>query len=243
MGDIYSCCLECIAMIDCEPKLLSRLHTEKNMRKDIFDEDYYNAWKNSKSSPDYLLHCKQIYEKYSGLVEGLCAFQQNGWWNRVWTWQEMALPFGVVRLMAETDIDRVQSNTITMDDLLNSFKNAADIVLYMHSTKEDREIHVFLFDWLAEISYARAFKKHGVEMTPTYQFFTLIRSLSKSPRRCMDPVDYVYGVLGILQIKIPRMTDPQKVWQHFLYELDDYMDMAGFKNKVFQIPQGVVEYS
>ncbi|KAI7883051.1 hypothetical protein K492DRAFT_193038 [Lichtheimia hyalospora FSU 10163] len=240
MGDIYSCCLECIAMIDCETNLISRLHTEKNMRKELYDEDYINASKSSNSSSDYLLHCKQIYEKYSELVEDLCAFQQSGWWNRVWTLQEMALPFGAVLLMAETDIDRLQSNTITMDDLLNSFKNAMDIILYMkHKNEYDPVIHKFLFYWFVGIFYSRAFKKRGFEITPAYEFFSLFSSLASSFRLCMDPVDYVYGVLGMLQIKIPRMTDPKKVWQRFLSELDDYMQMAGFKNQDFQDPEGI----
>ncbi|KAI7885178.1 hypothetical protein K492DRAFT_172505 [Lichtheimia hyalospora FSU 10163] len=52
----------------------------------------------------------------------------------------------------------------------------------------------------------------------------------------MDPVDYVYGVLGMLQIKIPRMTDPKKVWQRFLSELDDYMDTAGIKGEEIPNP-------
>ncbi|KAI7874550.1 hypothetical protein K492DRAFT_199873 [Lichtheimia hyalospora FSU 10163] len=227
MGDIYSCCLECIAMIDCEPNLLSRLHTVKNKRKEIHDEYYIKAWKSSKSSSKYLLHGKQIYEKYSELVKDLYAFQQSEWWKRVWTWQEMALPFGVVRFMAETDIDRLESNTIAMDDLLNSSKNAADILLYMeHKNEYDHEIHRPLVCWFSEIFYARAFNEHVAEKTPAYRFCTLINSLNGSPRRCMDPVDYVYGLLGILQIKIPRMTDPKKLWQRFLFELDDYMDKA-----------------
>ncbi|KAI7885179.1 hypothetical protein K492DRAFT_22064 [Lichtheimia hyalospora FSU 10163] len=138
MGDIYSCCIECIAMIDCEPKLLSRLHTEKNIRKEIIDADLFDAFKNSKSGSKYLLHGKQIYEKYPELVDDLSAFRQSEWWNRVWTWQEMALPFGVVRLMAETDIDRLQSNTIALDDLLHSFKNAVDNLLYMKHKNECR---------------------------------------------------------------------------------------------------------
>ena len=75
-------------------------------------------------------------------------------------------------------------------------------------------------------------------MTSAYQFKYLISSLADSPRRCMDPVDYVYGVLGILQIKIPRMTNPKKLWKRFLSELDHYMDMAGFKNEDFQTPEG-----
>ena len=73
---------------------------------------------------------------------------------------------------------------------------------------------------------------------PADHFCSLINSLQASTRCCMDPVDYVYGVLGMLQIKIPRMTDPKKVWQRFLSELDDYMDMAGFKNEDTQDAEG-----
>lgn len=48
----------------------------------------------------------------------------------------------------------------------------------------------------------------------------------------MDPVDYVYGVLGILQIKMPRMTDPDQVWKRFLSELDNYMEMEKMKEGI-----------
>ncbi|KAI7887236.1 hypothetical protein K492DRAFT_173569 [Lichtheimia hyalospora FSU 10163] len=51
----------------------------------------------------------------------------------------------------------------------------------------------------------------------------------------MDPVDYVYGVLGMFNIKIPRMTEPKAVWQRFLSELENYMDMAGLKNKLIHV--------
>lgn len=52
--------------------------------------------------------------------------------------------------------------------------------------------------------------------------FTVIKSLCSSTRRCYDPCDYVYGVLGMIQINIPRMEDPNAVWRHFLSELDYY---------------------
>lgn len=42
-----------------------------------------------------------------------------------------------------------------------------------------------------------------------------------SKRRCYDPADYVYGVLGMMQIKIPRMNDPNAVWWYLLSKLDD----------------------
>lgn len=49
----------------------------------------------------------------------------------------------------------------------------------------------------------------------------------------MDPADYVYGVLGVFQFKIPRMNDPNAVWHYFLSELDNYMETTGMKNDKF----------
>ena len=87
--------------------------------------------------------------------------------------------------------------------------------------------------WMMEISQTRDFSKHDVKKNHAYQFLFLLSSLGESTRRCMDPVDYVYGVLGILNVKIPRMTDPKAVWQRFLSELDNYMDMTDIKSAVF----------
>ena len=93
-------------------------------------------------------------------------------------------------------------------------------------------MHGLLHDWMAEIFYSRrAFKKHDGKMALAYEFLSFIGTLQGSTRRCMDPVDYVYGVLGMLQLKIPRMADRKKVWQRFLSEIDDYMDRMGIKNK------------
>lgn len=54
-----------------------------------------------------------------------------------------------------------------------------------------------------------------------------MQSLISSKRRCYDPADYVYGVLGMMQIKIPRMADPNAVWRHLLSKLDDLYPLAG----------------
>lgn len=40
----------------------------------------------------------------------------------------------------------------------------------------------------------------------------------------MDPSDYVYGVLGVLQFEIPRMANPKEVWHDFLSELDNFVE-------------------
>lgn len=88
----------------------------------------------------------------------------------------------------------------------------------------DRKPGNFRSRFMFEICQARAFNKHRIGKKSASGFFSLIMSLSVSRRRCMDPVDYVYGVLGMFQIKIPRMSDPAAVWQRFLSELQQYME-------------------
>ncbi|CDH60924.1 predicted protein [Lichtheimia corymbifera JMRC:FSU:9682] len=179
----------------------------------------------------------QIYKQYPRLLVDLFTFMQSKWWTRVWTLQEMALPFGEVRFMSETDTERCQRNTITMDDLINSCANALGAMYYdRHAFREfpsDHMVRESLECWIIETSKAREFGKHravkGVE-----RLVNLFSSFSFSFRRCYDPVDYVYGVLGLLQIKISRMTDPTAVWQRFLYELDNYLeDFKGTEFPVF----------
>ncbi|KAJ8654552.1 hypothetical protein O0I10_009734 [Lichtheimia ornata] len=187
MGDIYACCVECIAMIDCAPDLIPQLHTMPCVTK---------GDSNTAGKPCSQNNMHHYDDKYSQLIELLSTLMQSQWWKRVWTWQEMALPFGDVRLVAETDTTKqFATNTITVDDLVSRFQAAAFHIM---------EIGVF----------------SGADN-------------SDSERRCYDPVDYVYGVLGIFQFKVPRMTDPKAVWQRFLVELDHYMEATGIKGESF----------
>lgn len=77
---------------------------------------------------------------------------------------------------------------------------------------------------MSEIYQARTFNKHRIEEKTPPRYVFLMTSLAGSRRRCMDPVDYVYGVLGMFQFKIPRMSDPNAVWQRFLSELEKYTE-------------------
>lgn len=86
-----------------------------------------------------------------------------------------------------------------------------------------------LDDWIREITFARKSNKQRVGVKVPREFYNLIDALGKSQRHCYDPVDYVYGVLGMFQINIERMSDPVQVWRRFLLELDTYMDRNGFK--------------
>ncbi|KAJ8654564.1 hypothetical protein O0I10_009746 [Lichtheimia ornata] len=236
MGDIYSCCYECIVMIDCEPDLIPQLYAMMDA-----DEAFPNyCWVLENRNLDDLLPYKQLYDdKYPQMIDLLYALMQSQWWQRVWTWQEMALPVGGVRLMAETGTHRSLNNTITVDDL-GRFYNAVFVINeyeYNRQLQESKESTEWLnvrtvLHWLFDIFRARRSNNQRIKNKKNARiFYFLICSLGKSTRRCMDPVDYVYGVLGMFHFKIPRMTDPNTVWQLFLAELDNYM--MDFKDKKF----------
>lgn len=81
-----------------------------------------------------------------------------------------------------------------------------------------------LRSWMDEITQARDLTKRRLTQVNTLGFVDLIHSLGFSKRQCMDPADYVYGVLGMLQIKIPRLKNHNVVWTRFLYELENFVN-------------------
>ncbi|KAJ8652019.1 hypothetical protein O0I10_012363 [Lichtheimia ornata] len=226
MGDIYSCCLECIAMIDCEPGLISQLHPMGVFKKEDFNTHYLKN----------IVAAIKCYDQCCQLTNILYTLIQSRWWKRVWTWQEMALPFGEVRLMAETGTHKPLSNTITVDELVSNYggmlalersiKDPYGDVLLWRRKEATAQTEMIVGAWCEETIAARTYNKDRLEGGKMYGKFLylLLRTWGKCPRRCMDPVDYVYGVLGMLQIEIPRMDNPDAVWKLFLSEMDKLID-------------------
>ncbi|KAI7876099.1 hypothetical protein K492DRAFT_198732 [Lichtheimia hyalospora FSU 10163] len=224
MGDIYACCLECIAMVDCEPSLIPLLHTMTPAEED-FPKDTKLKWQ---VNLDYYLPYKQFYDKkYPHLVERLFDFMRSEWWQRVWTWQEVALPLGDVRFMAETG---THQHTIALNYVFDNYRNMAFIMNEYVEHRDNEEPSAPLRnvkavrDWLFTVLDARSFNETRIEKKSAHKLMFLMDTLGDSTRRCMNPVDYVYGVLGMLQIKIPRMEDPYAVWKSFLCEFENYID-------------------
>lgn len=73
---------------------------------------------------------------------------------------------------------------------------------------------------MEEMRRAKCYSAYRMVEFDPMSIVDVIESFGTSPRRCMDPVDYVYGVLGVIPFDIPRMTDPKKVWQQFLSHLE-----------------------
>lgn len=93
--------------------------------------------------------------------------------------------------------------------------------MYMIDTMRETEE---ILMWMGEIEQARDFNKKRMLKMEAIDFYKLVKSLGYSMRECMDPADFVYGVLGMLQIKMPRLSNPKEVWARFLHELEIYME-------------------
>ncbi|KAJ8652917.1 hypothetical protein O0I10_011451 [Lichtheimia ornata] len=242
MGDIYACCLQCIAMIDCEPALISNIHTKLEAVEEI------KKLLKRKRRP-YLTNKELHQTKASQLIDLLDTFFQSEWWQRVWTWQEMALPYRNVSFMAEAETRRLHTtNTITTDDLEEFGSILISHILYIMRHKLAPEYVGFetsdeVCNRLNDVYAARACNAFRIIMTRSETLYFVIGSLVSSNRRCYDPCDYVYGVLGAMQIKIPRMTDPNDVWRHFLSKLDDLapLDSRRWMDYADEIDLGEVE--
>ncbi|KAI7878412.1 hypothetical protein K492DRAFT_196881 [Lichtheimia hyalospora FSU 10163] len=153
----------------------------------------------------------------------LSSVTRCSWWNRVWTFQEMALPPTVI-LVPET-ITEIEhpDNMIDIDDIRDFEVILGKMLLYLIKIgSRPLQAPSTAFK---ELRFSR-----GLEMDRKSSFLdlsslvNLFNLLGQSSRQCMDPVDYVYGVLGLLRIRIPRMTYPKAVWQLFLYELEPVLN-------------------
>lgn len=153
MGDIYACCLECVAMIDCGPTLIPQLTSMTSVREHYFDSVYV---------PEDDPFAKELYDiKLPKVRDALFTLMQCTWWTRVWTWQEMALPFGDVRLMAETGTHRESLvNTITLNDLLDKFRPLV-VVMDNKGYKGGTSYDIFF-----TVGYANGFNTYSKCSTP-----------------------------------------------------------------------------
>ncbi|CDS10612.1 hypothetical protein LRAMOSA11098 [Lichtheimia ramosa] len=226
MGDIYACCNTCYAMIDCEADLIPKINS---MMHQLYDGTW--TW---------------TLDSYKEAYNTVDIFYQSSWWNRVWTLQEAVLPDEVV-FIAETPTAISDSNMLSINDLKKFCDKAweyiaaewgelqykregefkRDTTTGFTSSMDDcldaSDIKVVFATAVQETAWCRTYYTKHVTyatkaITPSSINF-LFAAFARSSRQCMDPVDYVYGVLGVLQFDVPRKTDANEVWQLFISEL------------------------
>lgn len=107
MGTIYACCTLCFAMVDCDPRLIQHINSIRCMVE--------------KAEP-MSEQCKNLENQLRSAIH---ALTECAWWNRVWTWQEIVLPYHVT-LMAETTTDFSSHNRVGVEFLISSCSGMKD---------------------------------------------------------------------------------------------------------------------
>ncbi|KAJ8652586.1 hypothetical protein O0I10_011791 [Lichtheimia ornata] len=201
MGDIYACCKQCYAMIDCRPDIITSILSMKHRS----EESDPASW--------------SIYE-HNVAVNTLETFTSSNWWRRVWTWQEAVLPKAVI-LMAETLPDDVDDNNsmLSIGDLITLYdKILLSSCYYRDTVFGPKPLPNRICYIIEEIRDSRD-RNHLLPIGLVAMF----KSFALSARKCMDPLDYVYGVLGLFRFDISRKSNPNEAWHLFISELENYL--------------------
>ncbi|KAI7873963.1 hypothetical protein K492DRAFT_200340 [Lichtheimia hyalospora FSU 10163] len=212
MGDIYACCSRCYAMIDGDAGTIPKIRQYMDR---IPDQEGYWSKRLKRLRVDDP-HYASTLDQYKQAVDVLDTFMERDWWKRVWTWQELVLPREVV-FLAETANQVSGINMLDMQLLARLEKNL-QTESFRKPLKRTGSIR------LMEMNRSRqACEAFRAERISFWTLNHLFQAFARSSRKCTNSVDYVYGVLGVLQFNIPRMSDPKQVWQYFLVALDDFI--------------------
>ncbi|CDS07081.1 hypothetical protein LRAMOSA09604 [Lichtheimia ramosa] len=231
MGDIYKYCRTCYAMIDCDSHTISEMQSliTCEERAKTGDEFWHAAsvwdtfarcawWKRvwtwqEMVLPNQVLLIAETEMEVCNTVDMdlLDKFGRVADWTMKYThpkvykqWKDSP-SFSLVN-----EINDCLSQRSSFQEGRVSLINEVGDGLYQKSDFE--EGHVSLS---SEISESLHQKTDFEENFGPPGVFTL-DMLARSSRRCMKPVDYVYGVLGVLQLKLPRGVEPNELWQLFV---------------------------
>ncbi|CDS06502.1 hypothetical protein LRAMOSA09030 [Lichtheimia ramosa] len=208
MSSIFTCCTQCIALVDCDPTVISQIHSMKSIS--ISDNMPFSA--------TFL----DQYEKLNNLLVTLTGCR---WWKRVWSWQEMVLPQEIL-FMAETTT-QVSSDTMIHVDDLYRLEATLGKMLFVFMKNGARPLHAPTTAF-KELRYSRQFHKHHVyDMKDPRLLISLMDVFGRSSREALYETDYIYGVLGVLPLDMPRMNkyimEPNEGWRCFLSKLDNFL--------------------
>ncbi|CDH59346.1 predicted protein [Lichtheimia corymbifera JMRC:FSU:9682] len=238
MGDIYKHCKKCYAMLDCAPDLIPKLW-EKRKDLKMLQRRYHeliaaNLFQVDDDDPALIIHERQEYvktliaEEHDSIFEIVQSLFSCRWFDRVWTLQEIVFP-KVVMLISETcnyDCDKHQiSFGFIAQQVLGPIVNG-DIGCDILQTAVGEQM-AFAIDALGKKLQMvirctpLQVDRHNDPVGNAAIFVNMLASIGRCRRTCTDPRDYVYGVLGLLGMDIPRVDDnPQTVWITFLSVLD-----------------------
>ncbi|KAI9318234.1 hypothetical protein BX666DRAFT_1877284 [Dichotomocladium elegans] len=141
-------------------------------------------------------------------VEGLCDILGATWWGRVWTLQETVLP-PAVHLVAETDptcntlpLDAVKALLTSMEQFMSIVDDQMDGIKTLLPADYNWDVFRRMQQSIRNLTGTLCLRTTYHQAATDFQ--DVLDHLSQSPRQCLDPCDYIYGVLGLLNMDIPR---------------------------------------
>ncbi|KAI7881247.1 hypothetical protein K492DRAFT_177179 [Lichtheimia hyalospora FSU 10163] len=228
MGSIYRLCTRCYAMLDCDPSSSEQLHYLMQSSGNIQIDKGRRDIQASLNSRNILMqsidgrprHMDFMRQRFTQAA--LQLFDGCRWFDRVWTLQELLLPCAVTMISERGGADGIH-HAFSYDWLLihviSSFDQTRDNGLGVDILEKSGTLlnqRVKVYRDLA--SYGRN------TLECTIAFIQLCQSFSRSPRICHQPEDYIYGVLGLLELDIPRMPHPNLVWRFFLSAIKQQLE-------------------
>lgn len=120
MGDIYAQCYKCYALVDCDAAVIPEIQRIGYKHEAV------------------RFPSERILSSLPSEVDVWKAFINCKWWQRVWTWQEMALPKELV-FIAETANDMTNDNMVEMSELFYFGVNFHNILSHVDGTEEGDE--------------------------------------------------------------------------------------------------------
>ncbi|KAI9316521.1 hypothetical protein BX666DRAFT_1951516 [Dichotomocladium elegans] len=178
-------------------------------------------------------------------TDHLACFLESQWMNRIWTLQEAALPRycsapsntagykgaetasfqgwatifrGLIHVVAKAFDFWIDGNIDMKLDF--GYKHQSPRELLNRYQEQDPVMARIYSDYRKLLEPAIIFGYHASPaedetVNNAYSRALILNLFATSQRKALYPVDYVYGVLGVLDIDIPRLEDPKEIWEIF----------------------------
>lgn len=220
MGDIYRNCMECICLFD----TICRVDGFTSER-DVLTSLAKDVRERTKVAKDFYEKHKRYGKEFSGgRVNYLKNLSECDWFNRVWTWQEAVLPPKLFFCSEQAGEYRYDPFDQEFLKELFPYKSLEagftaiiggnmSVINEMDQLKEQDENLFKILKYLTPITDIG--RKHSI--------YNDVMTLHASERECTDEQDYVYGIMGILNIVVPKSLTLDKA----IIEFDKSLQRQG----------------
>ncbi|KAJ8651928.1 hypothetical protein O0I10_012499 [Lichtheimia ornata] len=241
MGSIYRYCKSCVALIDmADPFSMHRLEALSGALSKA-SGGYYYANRLLHRRPNItskqverlvfsnILSLHGIERNFGKELNVVLQVIQSQWFTRVWTAQEFLLPKQIIimpeqRASAPTRyrmdfalLEKITERLDTIYRVVDRIPLLAKSTQHLALTRHVGSMHVLCGRSHQHEGVLDIYNNHRSRVLPRLR--NVFEALASSSRVCAVSVDYVYGVIGMLELDVPRLDHPQDVWKAFLSEL------------------------